>query len=146
MLSGPRPELSKKNRYHIPKQRYYELKHFCLQYPVWRDKYVSISELSSRPLDKEKLHISDISDTTAKLALVRTKYRDLMDLLESTARETDQELASYIVKAVTEGYTYETLKFSRSHAVEKSTITCTDASFGCSAKREGDTPYLHLLF
>ena len=111
MATTIRPTVSSKNKYWIDRHRYYELKHFCLQYPVWRDKYVSISELSSRPLDKEKLHISDISDTTAKLALVRTKYRDLMELVESTARETDQELASYIVKAVTEGYTYETLKF-----------------------------------
>ena len=111
MTTTIRPTVSSKNKYWIDRHRYYELKHFCLQYPVWRDKYVSISELSSRPLDKEKLHISDISDTTAKLALVRTKYRDLMDLVESTARETDQELASYILKAVTEGYTYETLKF-----------------------------------
>ena len=30
-----RPELSKKNKYWIPKHRYYELKHFVMQYPQW---------------------------------------------------------------------------------------------------------------
>lgn len=28
-----RPETSKKNKYWIPRHRYHELKHFCLQYP-----------------------------------------------------------------------------------------------------------------
>lgn len=31
-----RAELSRKNRYWISKHRYYELKHFCLQYPEWK--------------------------------------------------------------------------------------------------------------
>ena len=34
-----RPELSEKNPYWIEKHRYYELKHFCLQYPIWRKAY-----------------------------------------------------------------------------------------------------------
>lgn len=33
------PELSKKNTYWIEKHRYYELKHFCLQYPIWKEAY-----------------------------------------------------------------------------------------------------------
>lgn len=32
-----RKTLSKKNPYHISKHRYYELKHFCLQYHEWTD-------------------------------------------------------------------------------------------------------------
>lgn len=31
-----RPELSEKNPYWIERHRYYELKHFCLQYPIWK--------------------------------------------------------------------------------------------------------------
>lgn len=31
-----RAELSEKNPYWIEKHRYYELKHFCLQYPILR--------------------------------------------------------------------------------------------------------------
>ena len=40
-----RPELSEKNPYWIEKHRYYELKHFCLQYPIWRKAY-SVLDLS----------------------------------------------------------------------------------------------------
>lgn len=46
-----RPELSKKNPYWIEKHRYYELKHFCLQYPIWRQAYNSLGGLSSRQSD-----------------------------------------------------------------------------------------------
>ena len=37
-----RPEISKKNRYWIDKHRYYELKHFCLQYPTWKKAHSSL--------------------------------------------------------------------------------------------------------
>ena len=34
-----RAEVSKKNKYYISKHRYYELKHFCLQYKEWEDGF-----------------------------------------------------------------------------------------------------------
>ena len=34
-MSRERAELSKKNPYHIPRYRYYELKYFCRQYDDW---------------------------------------------------------------------------------------------------------------
>ena len=43
MATTIRPELSEKNPYWIEKHRYYELKHFCLQYPIWRKAYVSLN-------------------------------------------------------------------------------------------------------
>ena len=39
MATEIRPELSEKNPYWIGKHRYYELKHFCLQYPIWKKAY-----------------------------------------------------------------------------------------------------------
>lgn len=41
-----RPEISKKNRYWIDKHRYYELKHFCLQYPTWKKAYLSLDNVT----------------------------------------------------------------------------------------------------
>jgi hypothetical protein len=40
-----RAEVSTKNRYWIDKHRYYELKHFCLQYPQWKKMYASLDGL-----------------------------------------------------------------------------------------------------
>lgn len=36
MGTNIRPELSNKSPYWIERHRYYELKHFCLQYPIWK--------------------------------------------------------------------------------------------------------------
>lgn len=36
-----RAEVSEKNPYWIEKHRHYELKHFCLQYPIWKKAYSS---------------------------------------------------------------------------------------------------------
>lgn len=38
-----RAEVSEKNPYWIEKHRHYELKHFCLQYPIWKKAYSSVS-------------------------------------------------------------------------------------------------------
>ena len=46
-----RPELSEKNPYWIEKHRYYELKHFCLQYPIWKKAYLALDGLAKRPTD-----------------------------------------------------------------------------------------------
>lgn len=48
-----RPELSEKNPYWIERHRYYELKHFCLQYPIWKKAYAALDGLSRRPSDLE---------------------------------------------------------------------------------------------
>lgn len=50
-----RPELSKKNRNWIEKHRYYELKHFCMQYNIWKQTYVSLGGLASKPEATEML-------------------------------------------------------------------------------------------
>ena len=44
MGTNIRPEISKKNQYWISKPRYYELRHFCLQYPNWRKAYSELVE------------------------------------------------------------------------------------------------------
>lgn len=46
MATVLRPELSPKNKYHIDKHRYYELKHFCLQYPEWKKSYSAFDDTS----------------------------------------------------------------------------------------------------
>lgn len=41
-----RPELSEKNPYWIERHRCYELKHFCLQYPIWKKAYAALDGLT----------------------------------------------------------------------------------------------------
>lgn len=111
MSTSIRPELSPKNCYWIEKHRYYELKHFCLQYPTWRHKYNSlISYHSSWPQLIPPTKTNTISDPVTKHIDERLFYANRMDMLERVAKETDEELAYYILKAITEGISYDHLR------------------------------------
>ena len=92
MATEIRPELSEKNPYWIGKHRYYELKHFCLQYPIWKKAYNALLGLSSRPNDL---------DIFVKSGQVRS---------DPTAIGTDGDLYPYILRGVTEGLSYNALK------------------------------------
>ena len=85
-----RPELSKKNKYWIDKNRFYELNY---SYDL---SGVSGSGSPSDP----------IGDCIEE----RSIYFERMQLIEETARETDPYLASYILKAVTEGLSFTYLQ------------------------------------
>lgn len=106
-----RPELSKKNKYWIERHRYYELKHFCLQYPIWKCAYHSLDGLSKRPTDLMIFSKGmGISDPTSKCAEARAYYLERMEMIEQAAIQTDAELAEYILNGVTEGWSYDILK------------------------------------
>lgn len=111
MATTIRPELSEKNPYWIEKHRYYELKHFCLQYPIWRKAYSSLSGISGKPSDWAMFIVtSTLGDPTAKVGIARAYYSERTDMIERVAEQTDQQLAPYILKAVTEGWSYDILK------------------------------------
>lgn len=111
MSTTIRPEVSKKNQYWIERHRYYELKHFCLQYPIWKKAYAGLDGMSKRPADLEIFaKTSNISDPTARCAEAKLFYSNRIKMIERTAEETDVALSSYILKAVTEGVSYDHLK------------------------------------
>lgn len=106
-----RSELSKKNKYWVEKNRYYELKYFCMQYSMWKKLYLELDGLAAlRTYDL--IGSSNIpSDPTSRLAEERLYYFDKMQLVEQTALAADADLASYILNGVTEGLSYDSLKF-----------------------------------
>ena len=106
-----RPELSSKNKYWLEKHRYYELKHFCLQYPIWKKAYAGLNGLSQRPNDLTALFKSNaINDPTVRCAEAKAFYSDRMEMVNHAAEDADPGLSSYILKGVTEGLSYEALK------------------------------------
>lgn len=111
MSTTIRPETSTKNKYWIERHRYYELKHFCLQYPIWSKAYSELCGLKSNPDDLASyIKASEHGDPTARCAEARLFYLERMELVEQTALATDPDLHNYILKGVTEGITYENLK------------------------------------
>ena len=120
MSTPMRPELSNKNPYWISRHRYYELKHFCLQYPEWKKKISDISYL-------ESIHIRNsrgprrLKSTTEDKAMTLYFYSRLVSMVEKAANETDDKLGDYILKAVTEGISYDTLYIKYHIPCSKST-------------------------
>ncbi len=111
MSTRVRAELSTKNKYWIPKHKYYELKHYCLQYPYWVKKYASINlECSSNSITIIGNNFGDVSDRTSEKAIELALYKSKVDMLENIAKKTDFYLWKYILVAVTEGVSYTYLK------------------------------------
>lgn len=111
MATVVRAELSQKNKYWIDKHRYYELKHFCLQYPEWKRAYsefndvgIPLSMIETMPTDNLP------GDPTAKRVLMKMFYSERVKMIEKTAIDTDPYLYGYIIKGVTEGKSYTYLK------------------------------------
>ena len=93
-----RAELSHKSKYHIDKHRYYELKHFCLQYPNWKKSYAEVDAMAQngeheRTSPEKKLY-----------------YLKRMEMVHECAKLADPDLSEYIVKAVTSNLGYAYLK------------------------------------
>lgn len=106
-----RPEVSGKNKYWIEKHRYYELKHFCLQYPIWKKAYAALDGWGNKHSSViEQFKAGGISNPTEKCAEARLFYSDRIELIERVAEQTNPELSSYIIRAVTSGTSYDHLK------------------------------------
>ena len=109
MSTTIRPELSMKNNYWIEKHRYYELKHFCLQYPIWKKACAALDGLTMHETGI-RYSSGDASDPTHKAAEAREWYLDRMALIENAANDTDSTMAPYILKGVTQGCSYDHLR------------------------------------
>lgn len=111
MKSTVRPELSKSNRYWIEKNRYYELKYFCLQYQSWKRRCEELDGFSDHSVDEIVYsRLNSPANPTHKTVEERLLYLDRMEMIKQAAIEADPYLASYIFKAVTEGLSYTYLK------------------------------------
>lgn len=109
MATTIRPELSGKNKYYVERHRYYELKHFCLQYPMWKKAYIELDGYSKRPPTRVT-RTNTYGDPTAKCAMTKSFYSERMSMIERAAEQADPELANYILRGVTEELSYNCLK------------------------------------
>ena len=97
MGTNTRPELSVKNRYWLPKHRFYELKHFCLQYPEWKKLY---SLLDGWPEGSSK----NEGDTTSRDGIMRAGLAQKMNLVRETVHdvcgEYEWDIFEYVVLGI----------------------------------------------
>lgn len=111
MATVIRPEVSVKNKYWIDKHRHYELKHFCLQYPTWKKAYTDLCNVGISLSSTEKMPSGNLpGDPTAKRAIAKAQLVERIEMVEKIAKEADDYLWQYILKAVTENLSYTHLK------------------------------------
>ena len=110
-MAAIRPEVSVKNKYWIDKHRFYELKHYCMQYVTWKRTYNAIDELSMSSSAFDRMPSGNtVSDLTAKYAIRKAHYAEKIGMVEKAAMAADKDLYIYILKAVTEGLSYTYLQ------------------------------------
>lgn len=110
MSTTIRAKLSEDNPYWISKHRYYELKHFCLQYPEWKKLYSAGVNTMKSPNFSRVGNSGNASDPVGEAAARVEIFSRRMKMVEQTAIETDPELYSYILRCVTEGCSYVALR------------------------------------
>ena len=109
MGTSIRPEVSSKKEYWLSRHRYYELKHFCLQYPEWKRNYRALDGFAPHsPGLRERVGRTPGDPVTGCVA-ERLYYRERMEIVETAAREAADDLGARLTKAVTEGLSYETV-------------------------------------
>ena len=109
-MSRIRPNISTKNKYHISRHKYYELKHFCLQYPEWRKELLEAMPIIQSPKISRVGYSGNFSDPTGEAAVRRNELLKRMKMVEQAAIAADADLFPYILKAVTEDLSYTALE------------------------------------
>ena len=110
MSTTIRPELSEKNPYWIDKHRFYELKHFCLQYPRWKKAKNELDSLARANIEVPVSKTNNVSKPVQNYVEQSMYYSERMELIERLCNEASLEYGNYIFKAVTEGLSYNYLK------------------------------------
>ena len=108
-----KPELSNRSPYWIDRHRYYELKHFCLQYPIWKKLcWMADNHHYNKTVNDElgtRVETNGENDPTANVAMIKAYYSDRIHMIEQTAKDADPYISDYILKGVTEGKTYDVM-------------------------------------
>ncbi len=109
MSTDIRPVLSDHNKYAIERHRYYELKHFCLQYPIWVKAELAITAMAESRLDGMKVQTSGHVDILERCRRQSEWYLERIHLVERCCEMAGKESKDILLKGVTEGLTYDKL-------------------------------------
>jgi len=82
-----------KTEYQLSKHRFYELKHFCLQYPDWKKAYLDADGWSGE------------GDTTSRDGIKRGDIKTYVEMIEDCARLTGCDILPLVTQ---EGITIPT--------------------------------------
>lgn len=106
------PEITEASPWWIPRERYYELKHFCMQYPDWKFVLKMLDGRQYQPEFSElpKTNTNEVYDLVGMEAVVRESASRRAEMVERAAKEAGADLRDYILKGITEGIPYSILR------------------------------------
>lgn len=117
MSTRQRPTVSMKNCYWISKHRYYELKHFCLQYYDWKASYDEIDSLPTDTSLTKHPHSTETSNRVPFCADMARYFSSRIDLINTIAFEAGDyaNVSELLLQAVTEDLSYDALEVREGH-------------------------------
>ena len=110
MATVIRPEVSCKNKWYISRERYYELKHFCLQYPEWKKK---LAELSYSTYPQQMCFIGadgQLCNPTENRVIEREIYLSNIKKVDQALEEADSGLSYYLRQVIVYGKSFTYLQ------------------------------------
>lgn len=90
----------KNSKWKISKHEFYTAYHFAMQYNEWKDTVRGMIGLSAVVTDGMP-HGNTISDPTSQQAMKLSELQRKIDIVESIAKETDEQLYCWLLKGVT---------------------------------------------
>lgn len=99
MAKATQTAVSKKNPFWLSKNRYYELKYFCLQFWDWQKRRAQLDGVATRenrePTESEAIERAELSE----------KIQKVMTCAKLAAHQYDD----YLLTGVTKGLSYDTM-------------------------------------
>lgn len=102
-------ELSKKNPYWIPKERYLELLHFSKSYRSLCEQLYDIFGVNSETIVDASIQSNCLADPTSGAALRARYLEDKIDAIELACNRCGDGLWYYMISNVTDGISYDKL-------------------------------------
>lgn len=106
---------SKNSKYYLPKEDYLAAVHYALRYPSLLEELNTIANADTAQAityDKDKVDSSNLSDSTAKIAILRTELMEKIEKITSSVKEStnSDEEEKYLRKHVCYGFGFWQLK------------------------------------
>lgn len=110
-----KPELCFGSKWWIPKDRYYELKHFCHMYPTYKRVQHDVTENSIKSsfivkANNQRKRPYAEAELVEKAADILAACSRRIGMVDAAAEEADKTMSEYIIKGVTENLSYDVLK------------------------------------
>ncbi len=97
MSTSIRPETSNKSKYWLPRHRYYELKHFCLQYSSWKRALAELDGMTGKGIDIPVHNDSNAVNSPVESCVEKRLYFvSRIEMVEKAAKEASCDLGDYV--------------------------------------------------